>query len=166
MYGPHSDPAAGRDVPGPQAARRRAGVVARRGAATRGGAPAEELPDGPRAPARVAPSRRPAPRGVPRADGRLAGARQRSRPVVSATAIDTNILLYALNASVREHLAARRFLDERRDDPDTVISELVLVELYVLLRTAAVVSAPLSAPAAAALIQHFRRHPSWQLVDH
>ena len=49
---------------------------------------------------------------------------------MSATAIDTNILLYALNASVPEHVAARRFLDERHDDPDTVISELVLVELH------------------------------------
>ncbi|MCB9688831.1 MAG: PIN domain-containing protein [Alphaproteobacteria bacterium] len=85
---------------------------------------------------------------------------------MSGTAIDTNLLLYALNASVPEHEAARRFLDERRDDSDTVLSELVLVELYVLLRNPAVVSRPLDAPAAASVIQRFRRHPSWRLIDH
>jgi toxin-antitoxin system PIN domain toxin len=85
---------------------------------------------------------------------------------VSATAIDTNILLYALNASVPEHAAARRFLDDRRGDPDTVLSELVLVELYVLLRNPAVVQRPLGASAAAAVVERLRRHPAWQLVDH
>jgi uncharacterized protein len=85
---------------------------------------------------------------------------------VSATAIDTNVLLYALNASAPEHPVARRFLDERVGDDAIVLSELVLVELYVLLRNPAVVARPLSAEAAAALVQRFRRHPSWQLVDH
>ncbi len=85
---------------------------------------------------------------------------------MSVTAIDTNILLYALNASVPEHQAARRFLDARQRDSDTVLSELVLVELYVLLRNPAVVARPLDAPAAAAVVARFRRHPSWQLVDH
>lgn len=85
---------------------------------------------------------------------------------MSATAIDTNIFLYALNASVPEHEAARRFLDQRLGDSDTVVSELVLIELYVLLRNPAVVARPLSAEAAAQIVQRFRRHPSWQLVDH
>jgi toxin-antitoxin system PIN domain toxin len=85
---------------------------------------------------------------------------------VTGTAIDTNILLYALNSSVPEHAAARRFLEGRRDDPDTVVSELVLVELYVLLRSPAVVARPLSAPDAAALVDRFRHHPSWRVVDH
>lgn len=85
---------------------------------------------------------------------------------MSGTAIDTNLLLYALNASVPEHTAARQFLEERRADPDTVLSELVLVELYVLLRNPAVVPRPLDAPAAAAVVDRFRRHPRWKLVDH
>ncbi len=85
---------------------------------------------------------------------------------MTGTAIDTNILLYALNSSVPEHAAARRFLEGRRDDPDTVVSELVLVELYVLLRSPAVVARPLSAPDAAALVDRFRHHPSWRVVDH
>jgi uncharacterized protein len=85
---------------------------------------------------------------------------------VSATAVDTNLLLYALNASVPEHVRARRFLDEHADDSDFVVSELVLVELYVLLRTPAVVERPLTAAAAAGVVRHFRRHPAWRIVDH
>ena len=68
---------------------------------------------------------------------------------VKTFVLDTNILLYAVNASVPEHAAARRFLDDRLRDSDTVISELVLVELYVLLRTPAVVARPLAAREAA-----------------
>lgn len=85
---------------------------------------------------------------------------------MKATAIDTNVLLYALNASAPEHGAARRFLEARRDDPDTVLSELVLLELYVLLRTPAVVSSPMSAVDAAGVVATFRRHPAWRVVDH
>jgi predicted nucleic acid-binding protein len=47
-----------------------------------------------------------------------------------------------------------------------VISELALVELYVLLRNPAVVERPLTADAAAARIDVFRQHPRWRLVDH
>ena len=82
------------------------------------------------------------------------------------TAIDTNILLYSLNSEAPEFAAARAFLDGRKNDSNTVLSELVLVELYVLLRNQAVVRSPLSAPAAAAIIERFRRHPRWQIVDH
>ena len=82
------------------------------------------------------------------------------------TGLDTNLLLYALNADAPENAAARAFLDGLRDDPDVVLSELVLVELYVLLRNRAVIARPLGAGQAATLVQGFRRHPSWQLVDH
>ncbi len=82
------------------------------------------------------------------------------------TSVDTNILLYALNSSAPENTAARAFLDAHKDDSDFVISELVLVELYVLLRNAAVITRPLSAQDASAIVQRFRRHPRWQLIDH
>ena len=82
------------------------------------------------------------------------------------TAIDTNVLLYALNADAPECAPARAFLEARAADPDTVLSELVLVELYVLLRNPKVLSRPLDAPAAAATIRRFRQHPAWQVVDH
>ncbi|MES2644982.1 MAG: TA system VapC family ribonuclease toxin [Myxococcota bacterium] len=82
------------------------------------------------------------------------------------TGIDTNILVYALNADAPEHAAARAFLDARKHDSDTVLSELVLVELYVLLRNPAVFRQPLGSAPAVAMVERFRRHPRWQLVDH
>jgi toxin-antitoxin system PIN domain toxin len=82
------------------------------------------------------------------------------------TSVDTNVLLYALNADAPEHTAARAFLDEHRQNPEFVLCELVLVELYVLLRNPAVLAAPLGAEEAVAVIQRFRSHPAWQLIDH
>ncbi len=46
------------------------------------------------------------------------------------------------------------------DRRDVAIAELVLIELYVLLRNPAVVRKPLEAAAAASLCQVFRRHPA------
>ncbi len=79
--------------------------------------------------------------------------------------IDTNILLYSLNRDCPEHGAARAFLEVCADRRDVAIAELVLVELYVLLRNPAVVRKPLEAAEAAALCQAFRRHPHWALID-
>jgi toxin-antitoxin system PIN domain toxin len=79
--------------------------------------------------------------------------------------IDTNILLYALNRDCPEHAPARGFLEACAARADVAIAELVLVELYVLLRNPAVVRRPLEAPAAAGLCQVFRRHPRWALLD-
>ncbi len=79
--------------------------------------------------------------------------------------IDTNLLLYGLNRDCPEHAAARGFLEGLSARRDVAIAELVLVELYVLLRNPAVVRHPLEAPAAASLCQAFRRHPRWALLD-
>jgi toxin-antitoxin system PIN domain toxin len=79
--------------------------------------------------------------------------------------IDTNILLYALNRDCPEHASARGFLEACAARADVAIAELVLVELYVLLRNPAIVRQPLEAPAAAGLCQVFRRHPRWALLD-
>lgn len=79
--------------------------------------------------------------------------------------IDTNILLFALNADCREHPFAREFLEQCRARDDVVIAELMLVELYILLRNAAVLGKPMSAPAAASSCQIFRTHPRWALVE-
>jgi len=78
---------------------------------------------------------------------------------------DTNVLLYALNADCPEHAAARAFLDECAARDDVVVAELVLIELYTLLRNPAVLAAPLAAPAAVAVCQGFRRNPRWALVE-
>jgi len=79
--------------------------------------------------------------------------------------IDTNVLLYSLNRDCPEHAAARAFVEDCARRPDVAIAELVLVELYVLLRNPAVVRRPLEARPAVELCQAFRRHPRWALVD-
>ncbi len=80
---------------------------------------------------------------------------------------DTNLLLYALNRDCPEHRDARSFFDAPPAETGRVaICELVLIELYVLLRNPAVIKNPLNAPDAAALIQTFRRHPTWALIDY
>jgi toxin-antitoxin system PIN domain toxin len=79
--------------------------------------------------------------------------------------IDTNLLLYSLNRDCPEHGAARAFVEACAGRADVAIAELVLVELYVLLRNPAVVRRPLEAAEAAALCQAFRRHHRWALVD-
>ena len=51
-------------------------------------------------------------------------------------------------------------------NPNLVLCELCLVELYGLLRNPAVVKRPLDAPAAVEIIQRLRGHPQWELVDY
>jgi len=79
--------------------------------------------------------------------------------------IDTNILLYAQNADCPECEGATDFLLSQSDRSDVVLCELVLVELYILLRNPAVVSRPLGAKAATAVCQAYRHHPRWRLVE-
>ena len=79
--------------------------------------------------------------------------------------IDTNILAYARLARSPWHGKAKSFLEEVADDTQVVISEQVLVELYLLLRNEKIISPPLSAEAAVRECSLFRSHPRWQLVD-
>ena len=79
--------------------------------------------------------------------------------------IDTNILLYAQNADCSEYARASGFLTEWTGRSDVVLCELVLVELYILLRNPAVVARPLGAKAAAVVCQAYRKHPRWRLVE-
>jgi uncharacterized protein len=79
--------------------------------------------------------------------------------------IDTNILLYALNRDCPEHDVAAAFLSDCAARDDVAICELVLVELYQLLRNPAVLDHPLEAPAAAEVCQELRRNPRWALID-
>jgi len=79
--------------------------------------------------------------------------------------IDTNLLLYSLNRDCPEHQAARAFVERCAGQRDIAIAELVLVELYVLMRNPAVVRRPLEADQAASLCQVFRRHPHWALIE-
>ena len=80
---------------------------------------------------------------------------------------DTNLLLYSLNRDCPEYEPARAFFASLPAEPGAVaICELVLIELYVLLRNPAVLKNPLGPADAAALVQTFRGNPAWKLIDY
>jgi len=79
--------------------------------------------------------------------------------------IDTNILAYARIGTSPMHEAALGFLEDLGANREVVISELVLMELYLLLRNEKVLSPPLSAPEAVEECNVLRAHPRWQLID-
>lgn len=80
------------------------------------------------------------------------------------TSIDANILLYSFAVASPFHLPAQRFLGELSDREDVALSEFVLAEFYLLLRNPAVLKNPLDAPAAAAVIASYRKHPRWKTL--
>ncbi|MCX6937501.1 MAG: PIN domain-containing protein [Verrucomicrobia bacterium] len=82
------------------------------------------------------------------------------------TSIDTNLLFYALQVTCPEHTRARDFLNAQTTRTDFALCELVLTELYVQLRNPATARQPLTPEAAVALIQRFRTHPTWSLLDY
>lgn len=80
---------------------------------------------------------------------------------------DTNLLLYSLNKDCPEYTSARAFFNSLPVEPGQVaVCELVLIELYVLLRNPAVIKQPLDSADAASLIQTFRAHPTWTVIDY
>lgn len=79
--------------------------------------------------------------------------------------IDTNILLYAHNRDCPEHQPARAFITECAVRDDVAICELVLMELYQLLRNPAVLTKPLSTPDAAGICRAWRSNPRWALIE-
>jgi len=78
--------------------------------------------------------------------------------------IDTNILLPAVESRNPDHRRAAGFLDSLQAREDVAICELMLLELYVLLRNPAVLAKPLSAGAATEVCEAFRHHPRWQII--
>jgi toxin-antitoxin system PIN domain toxin len=80
---------------------------------------------------------------------------------------DTNLLLYSLNKDCAEYEPARAFFAALPGSSNSVvICELELLELYVLLRNPAVLKVPLGSSEAVSLVQTFRRHPTWRLIDY
>lgn len=79
--------------------------------------------------------------------------------------LDTNIFLYAQNRDCPEHKLAREFVEACVVRDDIAICELVLLELYQLLRNPAVLSTPLSAPDATAVCVAWRNNRRWALID-
>lgn len=80
--------------------------------------------------------------------------------------IDTNILFEACESSGPRHARAVDFLREQSTSRGVAVCELVLVELYVLLRNPAIARRPLSSAVAVAVVQRFRQHPQWRIVDY
>ena len=66
-----------------------------------------------------------------------------------------------------EYHKARAFFASLPVAPGAVaICELVLIELYVLLCNPAVVKNPINSSDAVSIIQRFREHPTWRLIDY
>jgi len=80
-------------------------------------------------------------------------------------ALDTNVLFPALEASHGNHAAARTFVDGLPAG-EVAICELVLMEIYVLVRNPATCRRPLGSAQAAAVIRRLRTNPNWRLIDY
>lgn len=82
--------------------------------------------------------------------------------------IDTNLLLYSLNPASAWHQTAVSFLQETLQRPNqrVVLSDYVLMELYVLLRNSAVMAQPLSAKDARDLVTAYWSIPAIMRVEH
>ena len=78
--------------------------------------------------------------------------------------LDTNILLPAVESRNRDHARAAAFVESLHDRDDVAISELILLELYGLLRNPAVLAKPLAPAAAVEVCAAFRAHPHWQVI--
>lgn len=81
------------------------------------------------------------------------------------TSCDTNILFIAMESSRPGHAEARAFLNTLRDDPEFALCELVLVELYILLRNPAMSRKPLAPAEATAIITTLRSNSRWDILD-
>ena len=78
--------------------------------------------------------------------------------------IDTNILLPAIETTNPAHVRAAAFLRSLTEKSEVAVSELVLIELYGLLRNPLVLGKPASARQATAICRRFRDHPRWHLL--
>ena len=78
--------------------------------------------------------------------------------------LDTNILFKASVEDAPGHAPALAFITDLSRRRDVAISELVLVELYRLLRNPVLMQAPLTAAGAVDVIQGWRQHRHWRLV--
>ena len=78
---------------------------------------------------------------------------------------DTNILFPSLEPTHVNHEATKRFLMGFKKER-VAVCELVLMEVYQLVRNPSVCRSPLNAVEGLALIQRLRAHPQWSLIDY
>lgn len=85
------------------------------------------------------------------------------------TAADTNLFIHAADPDSPHHAKARQFLDtvasEMRDH-EFVLCELVMVELYMQLRNAAIFAKPYSSRESADYCAALKHNPAWRCVDY
>lgn len=80
--------------------------------------------------------------------------------------LDTNILFFSLAPESSRHDLSNDYIRRLTlEKAPVAICELVLAELYGLLRNPKVMLQPLSAPKACDIIDRYRRHPVWCLVE-
>ena len=78
---------------------------------------------------------------------------------------DTNIAVYALNRAMPGHGRAYDFLSRLSDHDGVIVCELVLVELYLLIRNPAVFVKPYSSADAVEVCRRYRSNPRWRIVE-
>jgi toxin-antitoxin system PIN domain toxin len=79
---------------------------------------------------------------------------------------DTNILFPALEVSHKDHPRAREFMEMQVENREFAVCELVLMEVYTLLRNPVICAKPLSAAAAVRKIHNLRTNPRWAVLDY
>jgi len=80
--------------------------------------------------------------------------------------VDTNLLVYAQDARSPRHGGARAFLISHAGNRHFALSEFVLVELYCVLRSPAVLARPLDSVRAVDIVQRYRGNPLWSIIDY
>ena len=80
---------------------------------------------------------------------------------------DTNIFVHAADPDSPLHIQARNFLGSlEQADEEFVLCELVLVELYMLLRNPTVFARPYTPSESAGYCRALRQNPSWRCIDY
>ena len=85
------------------------------------------------------------------------------------TAADTNLFIHAADPDSPHHAKARHFFDTvalGTRDQEFVLCELVLVELYMQLRNAAIFAKPYSSRESADYCAALKQNPAWRCVDY
>src|SRR5665213_1085337 len=78
---------------------------------------------------------------------------------------DTNLIVYAVNSDAPECEPARAFLASLQARRDVAVCELVLVEVYLIIRNPRILKRPFGAAEAVKYCDAFRQNPNWLLLE-
>ncbi len=88
---------------------------------------------------------------------------------MNRTTADTNLFIHAADPDSPYHAQARDFFSQvnsQNGDTEFVVCELVLIELYMQLRNAAVFVKPYSSAESAAYCLALKQNPKWRCIDY